>query len=95
MTPNTYDAGDLITLTGRFYSDAALTTPANPSTVAVTIKDPVGAVTTPSPGSSQVGVWTASFTPTVAGMHEVRWVGTGTVQAADQSEFFVRKVNTA
>lgn len=95
MTPNTYDVGDLITLTGRFFSDAAETVAADPGVVIVRVKDPLGVVTTPTTTKIGTGIYTAPLTPTVAGMYEIRWEGTGAVQAAEQSELYVRSVNVA
>lgn len=91
--PNTCDIGDIRTLTCRFYSDAAMTTPAAPTAVTLTIRDPYGAILTP--GIPPAAVATYDYAPLVGGMHEIRWVGTGAVAAADQEQLFVRKVNTA
>lgn len=95
MTPNTYDVGDLITLTGLFYSDPAKTTPADPTLVVARVKDPLGVASTPAVTRVGVGIYTALLAPATHGMHEIRWEGTGAVQAAEQSEIFVRAVNTA
>jgi hypothetical protein len=86
----TYDLGDLVVLTGRFYSDAALTTPANPDTVSLTIRSPAGTITTPTPivhGST--GVYTYDWTPPAPGLYEVRWAGTGAVVSVDQQPIFI------
>lgn len=90
MTINAYRLGSLVTLTGRFYSDAAKTIPADPTTVVLTIRDPTGVVTTASPiVNAGTGVRTFSWTPTLRGMHDVRWVGTGAVVSADQEAVFL------
>jgi hypothetical protein len=90
MTPNAYRLGSLVVLTGRFYSDAALTIPADPTTVALTIRDPAGAILTAAGiVNAGVGVRTYAWTPTLRGMHDVRWVGTGAVVSADQEAVFV------
>jgi hypothetical protein len=90
MTQNVYDLGDLVTLTGRFFSDAALTVPADPSTVVLSIRDPARVVTTPTATRASVGVWTYSWLPAASGLYEIRWEGTGAVVAAEQEAIFVR-----
>lgn len=92
---NIYDVGDQVTLTGRFYSDAALTTPADPTTITVSVRDPsrvVTAVVYPAAGMAKTstGVYTYAFPVTLAGWHEVNWTGTGAVVSADQEGFFVK-----
>lgn len=94
-TPNIYDLGDLVTLTGQFYSDAGLTTHADPTTITVSIRDPSRVVTSivyPAAGTAKTstGVYTYAFTPTIAGWHEVNWSGTGAVVSTDQEGFFVK-----
>lgn len=89
MTPNNYRLGSLVTLTGRFYSDAAKTIPADPTTVVLTIRDPAGTITTPAIVNAGVGIRTYAWTPTIRGMHDIRWVGTGAVVSADQESVFV------
>lgn len=89
MTVNAYRLGSMVTLTGRFFSDAAKTTPADPDTVVLSIRDPAGTITTPTATSSATGIWTYSWTPTLRGMHDVRWVGTGAVVSADQEAVFI------
>lgn len=90
MTVNAYRLGSLVTLTGRFYSDAAKTVLADPTTVVLTIRDPSGVVTTASPlVNAGVGIRTYSWTPTLRGMHDVRWAGTGAVVTADQEAVYI------
>lgn len=91
--PNTYDVGDIVRLTCSFFLDEEMTIPAAPSAVALTIRDPFGDVVTPS--VSPAAVATHDYELLVGGMHEIRWVGTGVVQAAEQERIFVRRVNTA
>jgi hypothetical protein len=89
VTINAYRLGSLVTLTGRFYSDAAKTIPADPTTVVLTIRDPAGAITTPAVTNAGVGIRTYAWTPVLRGMHDVRWVGTGAIVSADQEAVFV------
>lgn len=99
-TPNTYNVGNIATLTCRFYSqppdpsdpDLYL---ADPTDVALVIEDPYDAIVpSTTPSSTQTGIWTFNYAPLVGGMHQIRWTGTGTIQAAEQEQIFVRAVNT-
>ena len=85
----TYDIGDLITLTGRFYSDAAMTIPADPTTVVLSIRDPNRVVTTPAATHAGVGIWTYPLTPTLSGWYEINWAGTGAVVSTSQEAIYV------
>ena len=93
-TPNIYDIGDQVTLTGRFYSDADLTTPADPTGITVSVRDPSLVVTTytypATVTKTSTGVYTYAYSPTLAGWHEVKWAGTGAIVSADQEGFFVK-----
>ena len=88
-TPNAYDIGDLVTLTGRFYSDSALTIPADPTAVVLSIRDPLRAITTPAPTHANTGIYTYSLTPTISGWYEINWMGTGAVVSASQEAIYV------
>lgn len=85
-----YDLGDQATLTGRFYSDAALTVPASPTTVVLSLRSPSGVVTTPAPTPAGTGVYTYAWTPTEYGLWEANWTGTGAIVAAEQEAVYVR-----
>lgn len=91
---NQYDIGDLVTLTGRFFSDAALTVPADPTGITLSIRNPVGALTTATyPATitkTGTGVYTYSLTPNMAGWYIINWAGTGTIVSVDQEAIFVR-----
>jgi hypothetical protein len=89
MSPNAYKLGTLVTLTGRFFSDAALATPADPGTVVLSILDPTGTTTLPLVTHAGTGVYTYAWTPTVRGMHEIRWQGTGAITSVDQEYVFI------
>jgi hypothetical protein len=89
MTVNTYLLGNQVTLTGRFYSDAAKTIPADPGTVTLSIRDPNRAITTPAVVNAGVGIRTYAWTPTIAGMYEINWAGTGAVVSADQEPIYI------
>jgi hypothetical protein len=87
---NVYDLGDLVALTGRFYSDAAMTTPADPTTVVLSIRDPNRVITTPAVVNGGVGIRTYAWTPTIPGLYEVNWTGTGAVVSADQDPVLIK-----
>lgn len=87
---NTYDLGDLVALTGRFYSDAALTTLADPTDVTLSIRDPDRIITTPAVDHPGVGIFTYSWIPTKPGLHEYNWTGTGDVVSADQGPVYIK-----
>src|SRR3954471_15935942 len=89
MTVNSYRLGSQVTLTGRFYADAAKTILADPTTAVLTIRDPTGAILTPTVVNAGVGIRTYAWTPALRGMHDIRWVGTGAVVSADQESVFV------
>lgn len=94
MTLNTYTLGQQVTLTGRFFSDAALTAPADPTTITLALRDPSRVVTTltfPTAGMAKTGtgVYTYAFQPTVAGMYEAVWTGTGAVVSASQEPVYI------
>jgi hypothetical protein len=84
MTVNSYRLGSQVTLTGRFYSDAAKTILADPTSVVLSIRDPTHAITTPATTHGGVGIFTYAWTPTLAGWYEINWTGTGAVVSADQ-----------
>lgn len=75
----TVDLGDVVTLAWAY----GLST-----TAAVTVTKPDG--TTSTPAVSGTTSFTASFTTTMAGLHEVRWVGTGSNPGAFVDAFNVQ-----
>jgi hypothetical protein len=88
--PNTYDVGDLVVLTGSFVNKDAV--PTNPTTVVLKVREPDGVVVTVSaPSTGVTGVYEGTFPPTKVGTHWYRFLGTGTVSAAGETAFVVRK----
>lgn len=85
----TYDVGDEVafTLTTVDADGAA----AASSTVVLTITLPDDTTTTPSVSNPSTGTYTATYTPTQAGLHQVRWTATGgdAVDKADVDGFNV------
>ena len=89
---NTYDIGDTVRLTASFSNSSG--TPANPSGgVTLSITNPLGAVSAPSPTSSGGGVYYYDFAITMSGTHFYRWVGTGDIPVAGQGGLIVRTLN--
>ena len=84
----TYNIGDLVELTASF-TTVSSGSASDPTTVTITVRDPTGTTSTPSVTKSSTGIYTAQVAPTDAGIWLWRAVGTGAVQAANQSEFEV------
>lgn len=95
MTTTAYDIGDVKRCQCTFTNLAGTAT--NPTTVALTIREPDGVETAVAQGSmtnSGTGVWHYDYTISKAGRHVERWVGTGTVAVAEAAEFWARKKGT-
>lgn len=71
-----FDLGDVVALAFSTVNSAGA--PANATTVVVSVTLPDGTTATPAVTNAATGSYTASYTPTVAGRHLVRWVATGT-----------------
>jgi hypothetical protein len=91
MKINTYDVGDRPKITGQFYREGELV---DPDSVAATVRDPAGMVTTLEVGTGleRVSVGTYSFTIdiTASGTWFYRLAGSGAHQAAAEGAFRVR-----
>jgi hypothetical protein len=83
-----FDIGDKIRLTAEFRDDAGAL--ADPVTVTLMIKDPAGTVTTPTPTRSGLGEYEHLIVIDQADRWYWRWVGSGDVDVAEESWFFVR-----
>lgn len=84
--------GGSIELVATFSVDGTLT---DPSTISLSIMDPAGAVTTYTYGAAQItkdstGVFSKNISLTTEGNWKWRWVGTGTVVAAEEGEVYVK-----
>lgn len=91
------DVGDVVTSQMIFANSAGAAV--DPSSVTLYLKDPSGAVGTYTYASGSVartaqGTYTYNGTVTQAGYYNVRWVGTGAANAAEQTRYFARSVNT-
>ena len=73
------DANEFATLTNVFKVNGVAT---DPTTVTLTITDPAGAVTTPSPTHASTGTYTANVACTITGIWTFLWEGTGTASDA-------------
>jgi len=95
---NTYDIGDLVTMSAVFKVGATET---DPTTITHKIKVPAGTITTTTWAASPLvlvrdsqGNYHLDFSVTAvtaAGTYHYSFIGTGTVQAAEEASFEVRK----
>lgn len=89
---NTYDIGDVVTITGTFTVSGV---PTDPTTVTLTITHPDGTteahtgtgggLTNPS-----IGTWKYNHSTTMAGVHAAQLVGTGAAASSEPDRFYVR-----
>jgi hypothetical protein len=89
--PNNYDEGDLVRLTAAFTVASVAT---DPTTVTLKVKDPSGNVTTYTYALAEVtkdstGNYHKDITIDEPGVWYYRWIGTGTVVAADEARLDV------
>lgn len=89
-----YDIGDSARLSIAFTDRSG--SPADPSTVAVTVRTPRGTVTTYTYAGGQVsrsgtGAYYFDVTATEAGSWIYRWAGTGALAVAESGRFEVRR----
>lgn len=83
-----------IKLTFTTFSDAAQTTPADPTTVSIDVLDPQNVTTTFTWAGGQVvrdsiGVFHLVYTPAVSGHYAFHWKATGAVATAQDGDFDV------
>lgn len=86
--PGPYDIGDRVTLDVTFTNAGGTAT--SPTTVTLQVTPPGGTATTVSNSAGATGVYTATYDPTVAGIHYYRWAGTGALVVAEEGQFHVR-----
>ncbi len=87
-----FDVGDTVTLKAEFFSDAAMTIPADPTAVTLQIKKPDGTLTTPTPAHTTTGVYLYDLDLTAPGRWRWRYVGTGAVKQAETGHIDVRRM---
>jgi len=80
-----YDFGQPVPLSVRTTSDGS--TLADATSVVLTVTLPDGTTAEPAVGHPSIGVYTASYTPTLPGRHLVAWVAAG-ANAAVYSDVF-------
>ena len=91
--PNTYDIGDIPTITGTFTDSATPPVAYDPTTVSLVVEDPAGTEVTytygggGSIGKSGTGVYYQAVTLNTVGIWRYRWIGGGT--GATASEFYL------
>ena len=90
---NVYDIGDIVRVSVEFKNLTGTLT--DPTTVTLKYRDPSGVLTdwTVTAGEivkDGVGLYHADVSPTVAGIWAYRFVGVGTLQAAEEGTFLVK-----
>lgn len=89
---NVYDIGDVIRLSVIFQNSNGVDT--DPTVTKVDVKTPAGVVTTyeiPAVVKDATGRFHYDLVIAESGIYHYRWFGTGTVTAAGQSSFDIRK----
>jgi hypothetical protein len=86
-TAGPFDIGDVVPLSVSVYDSAGALADATAVTVTITLPD--GTTSTPTVSSSSTGVYSATYTPAVAGMFVESWVATGTNASAYRDSFEV------
>jgi hypothetical protein len=91
-----YDIGDRVVVSVVFYSDATLTTAADPTAVTLEYMAPNGTITTLTYGvdgalvKDSTGNYHVNLDPTQSGVWKYKWQGTGAiVSASPDTEFTV------
>lgn len=87
-----YDIGDLVRVTGTFTVGGTAT---DPTTITLKVMNPAGTTTTYTYALSQVtksatGIYYKDVSPDTRGVWMYEWTGTGTCQAVDEGEFWVK-----
>lgn len=89
--PNEYTVGQLVRCTATF-TDIGGTVTADPNTVTVTVRNAAGSLILPTPTRVATGAYQAFVDITDhRGTWAYRFVGTGTLQAAEEFSFEVRR----
>jgi uncharacterized protein YfaS (alpha-2-macroglobulin family) len=90
--PEVFEPGDTMHLRATFKKDGV---PTDPTTIALSIMTPAGAVTTYTHAAAQItkdatGIYSKDVAVPTEGTWRWRWVGTGTVGAASEGKVRVR-----
>lgn len=89
------DLGDLHTLSALFQvesvpGDSTTLIPADPTTVVLRVRDPVGIISTPTPTRDALGMYHADIVVDRSGIWFYRWEGSGSAADNGDGQFFVR-----
>lgn len=84
---NSYDIGSVVHIFTTF-TDANGN--AADTTVAMELRDPQGNYTSPSVTRDSTGSYHVDVSPTVSGMWEYKFLGTGTIVAVTEGRFWMR-----
>ena len=92
---NSYDIGDTIRLSAEFVA-ASPAVSTDPTTVTLKVEDPTGTESTFTYAGghltkSSTGNYHYDYVPTKAGRHTYRFIGTGALQTAEETPFYVRR----
>jgi hypothetical protein len=85
-----FDLGDVVPLV--FNTTDGTGSPANATSVVLTVGKPDGTSVTPAVVNPSTGKYTVDYVPTLEGLHSVRWVATGANASAAQDVFNVREM---
>lgn len=87
---NTYTQGTLVNLTGNFTAVAGGAF-VDPTTVTCRVRLPNGTISdiSASVTKTAVGQYAAQYLPTMTGQYAYEFIGTGAVEAASVSSFYV------
>lgn len=89
---NDYIVGQVIRLKDLITDPNNADAPIDDATDVVTVYQPDGTTSVPSPAHGVTGTYTATFTPTQTGMHQYVWKSTGAAAGAGRKYFYVAAV---
>lgn len=88
---NAITQGNEVVLSASFSNEGG--TMADPTAVVCRVRDPTGAITTPTATKVDMGVWTVTFPVGAPGKWEYGFFGSGAIVAASESVFWVANSN--
>ena len=94
MTINSYDKGDMVRIDGAFTDENDA--PVDPQAVLFSSRNPAGTSVTLTYGvdadlvRDATGIYHVDINASLSGMWFYRWHSTGSGQAADEGQFFVK-----
>lgn len=81
-----YQPGDTVRLSTTFTVGGTLT---SPTAVTLSVRDPAGTTTTPTPVNDSTGTYHYDYTAALPGLYAWKWTGTGTAAGIDEGTFTV------